>query len=88
MKIFLSALLAVTSLYAASVQATEASTNLIDSAEPYVIEPIIETTDWRCPKGTKVIAKYCWNSAYGTFMKCGYICHPVDGPGKGTGVGP
>lgn len=89
MKILLSAMFAFISLSVATVHAADESTNLTDMQEPYVVEPLlIGTTDWRCPKGTKVIAKFCWNSAFGTFMKCGYVCHPVDGPGKGNDVGP
>lgn len=51
--------------------------------EPYVVEPVFEANNWNCPRGTKVIAKYCWESIYGSFMRCGYVCHPVENPNHG-----
>lgn len=74
-------------LSGAIAQATEPIIDL-NSTETYVIEPIFESNHWRCPPKTKVIAKYCWEGVYGSFMRCGYVCHPIKNIGNGGGMPP
>lgn len=77
MKGFISGLIVMIIMSGFTVKAAE-PVRTIDANEPYVVEPIFEANNWNCPRHTKVIAKYCWDAIYGSFMTCGYVCHPVN----------
>lgn len=76
MKAFVLSLFAMVALSSTSVFASEAVYDLQDIQEEYVVEPIFEANRLSCPTDMTPIAKYCWNTGRGCFVKCGVSCHP------------
>lgn len=88
MKGIVSALFVAVVMSGFAVQAAEI-TQTSDVNESYVVEPVFEANNWRCPrKNMKVIAKYCWDGVYNSYTRCGYICHPDSNIGSGGGTPP
>ncbi|MGZ3769887.1 MAG: hypothetical protein ACXVCP_03390 [Bdellovibrio sp.] len=69
-------------LLGVAAQASEAA-SVGQNESNYVVEPIFKSNNWNCPPKTKIIAKYCWQEVYGSFMRCGYVCHPTNEVGGG-----
>ncbi|WP_347358112.1 hypothetical protein [Bdellovibrio sp.] len=76
MKAFVLSLFAALTLSSASVFAAEEVFDLQSVPGPFVVEPIFEAERLSCPAETTPIAKYCWNTGKGCFVKCGVVCHP------------
>lgn len=76
MKALILSLFAAVVLSSATSFATEEVFNLQEIQENYVVEPVFEANKLSCPAETTPIAKYCWNTGRGCFVKCGVACHP------------
>ncbi|MFV8259623.1 hypothetical protein ACNQKP_17580 [Bdellovibrio bacteriovorus] len=76
MKAFVLSLFAVVALSSATSFAAEEVVNLQEIQENFVVEPIFEANRLSCPSDMMPIAKYCWNTGRGCFVKCGVVCHP------------
>jgi|GEM_PF-2082177 len=79
MKSLVLALFTIMSLAGSVTFAAEAS-NSTDSQNTYVLEPMHIGPTLICPRGSRLVGKFCWDQFAGHMFRCGSVCLPTDTP--------